>query len=326
MSTNLLHYRTWQGKFRRPLWAVWPICRVALGMLFRRKLFWFLYATGLLLFLMFFFGTYLLDWAETMLPTQPIRVGKVSAEPERIMRVLRQGLRVLNGSQETFMYFFIYQGTMVVVVLTLAGATLVGNDFTEHSLVFYLAKPISRWHYVAGKCLAASVVVHMLTTLPAIILFIQHGMEDFDYFLNPDYFVESNTGRGPASWPLLWGILQYGIFLSVVLSLILVATASWVRRTMPMIMLWLSLFIFLRLLAGILVDGLQYGVRWRLLDLWNDLCIVGSRFLGFEQYTMGPGGPDRQPAFWEASLVLAGVCALCLMFLSRLTRGVEVVR
>jgi ABC-2 type transport system permease protein len=323
MSVQLLHYRGWQGQFRRPLWAVWPIARVALGVLFRRKLFWFLYSAGLLLFLMFFFGTYLLDWAESMMPTKTIQVGNLAAEPERMVRLLRQGLRVLNGSQDTFMYFFIYQGSMVLVVLTLAGAILVGNDFTNRSLVFYLAKPIGRRHYLLGKCLAVAVVVNMVTTLPALVLFAQHGLDDWQYFTSPDFFTRTGTGNGPASWPLLLGILEYGLILTVFLSIVLVTTASWVRRTMPLIMIWTSMFMFVRLLAGILVDGLKYNVHWRLIDLWNNLCIVGSRCLGFEGYTQGP---QPQPTYLAAGLVLIGVCALCLIYLNLRTRGVEIVR
>ena len=89
--------------------------------------------------------------------------------------------------------------------------------------------------------------------------------------------------------------------------LLLVAAASWLRRTMPLVMVWTSVFLFVRLLASMLVD-LKYGDRWRLLDLWNDLCLVGSACLGFENYTLGPAG---QPSLLEASLVLLGVCGLC---------------
>ena len=31
VTSSLLHYRAWQGQFRRPVWGVWPIARVALG-------------------------------------------------------------------------------------------------------------------------------------------------------------------------------------------------------------------------------------------------------------------------------------------------------
>ena len=60
MMAPLLNYRPWQGTFHSSWWSVWPIARVSLGVLLRRKLFWTLYAFGLLLFLMFFFGAFLL--------------------------------------------------------------------------------------------------------------------------------------------------------------------------------------------------------------------------------------------------------------------------
>src|SRR5438552_3743820 len=126
---SLLHYRSWQGNFHTPLWSVWPIARVALGILLRRKLFWTLYASGLLLFLMFFFGAFLLAWAESQLSITTNQLGPLG-DPGRMIRNIRQALRILNGSQDTFQYFFAYQGGIVVVTLSLAGAILVGNDFT----------------------------------------------------------------------------------------------------------------------------------------------------------------------------------------------------
>src|SRR5262249_37338814 len=134
MSVQLLHYRPWHGSVRSPFWGIWPIARVALGSLLRRRTFWVLYAAGLLQFMMFVCGSFLLDWIEAMTPATPIQIGKLQTDSERIVPVLRRGLRVLNGSQETFTYFFIYQGSMVMIVLALAGAVLVGNDFTNRSL------------------------------------------------------------------------------------------------------------------------------------------------------------------------------------------------
>jgi ABC-2 type transport system permease protein len=322
MSVNLLHYREWHGHYRRPIWSIWPIARVALATLFRRKMFWGMYAVGLLLFLMFFFGSFLLDWAESQLPATPIQVGNFKADPDRIGQMLRRALRVLNGSQDTFAYFFIYQGSMVMVVLALAGSILVGNDFTQRSLPFYLAKPLSRWHYLGGKCLAVGVVVNLMTTLPALVLFVQHGLGEWDYFVDPDYFVKLGD-RGPAGWQLLAGVLAFGVVLTVCLSIMLVAAAAWMRRTVPLIMVWTTVFLFFRLLAGILVDGLQLSPRWRLIDLWNDLCLIGFACLGYDKQEIWPA---TQPAFLEAGLVLAGVCLACLSYLNLRTRAVEVVR
>jgi ABC-2 type transport system permease protein len=322
MSTvNLLHYREWHGRLRGAWASVWPIGRVALGTLLRRKLFWALYAVTLLLFLMFFFGTFLLNWLETQL-TGPIQIGNFKADPDRVMLTVRQALQVLQGNHQTFAYFFIYQGSAVMVVLAFAGAVLVGNDITHRSLAFYLAKPLTRWHYIAGKVLAVAIVVHLLLTLPALALFVQHGLDDLSYFGDPDFFAKQGT-TGPGGLQLLLGILGFGMVFCICLGLLLVATATWAKRTMPLVLVWTTLFMFIRLLVGMLVDRLHYAAEWRLLDLWNNLCLVGFALLGFNESDIRP---QPQPGFLEAGLVLIGVCLACLIYLNRRTRAVEVIR
>jgi ABC-type transport system involved in multi-copper enzyme maturation permease subunit len=200
---------------------------------------------------------------------------------------------------------------------------VIGNDFTNKSLVFYLAKPIGRWQYLLGKCLAVAVVVQLMTTLPALVLYGQHAFDDWNYFWNVDYFIDNDNGKGPAGIVLLLAILGYGMLLSVFLSILLVATASWMRRTMPLILVWMSLFFFLRILANILVDGLKYSASWRLLDLWNNLTLLGQGCLGYPWEDINP---KPHPEFWEAGLVLLGVTAICLIYLNFRTRSVEIVR
>ncbi len=315
---TLLHYRSWQGVFHSPWWTVWPIARVSLRMVLRRIMFWALYACGLLLFLMFFFGNFLLAWAQSRADVSGQPLGPMG-NPDRMIGGIRRALNILNGSQETFQYFFSYQGAIVVVTLSLVGSVLVGNDFTFKSLVFYLSKPINRWHYILGKCLAVFFVVQMMTTLPALVLYAQHAFDDWNYVWDIDYFHNMPDSKGPAGIVLLLAVLGYGTLLSAFLSVLLVATASWMRRTMPLIMVWMSLFFFLRLLANILVDGLKWSVHFRLLDLWNNLTLLGQWLLGFAN------DAERQPPDWEAAVVLLGVSIVCLIYLNHRTRGVEIV-
>src|SRR5438874_201760 len=112
--SSLLHYRAWQGEFRRPIWSVWPIARVALVVLLRRKLFWVLYAFAMLLFLMFFFGFYLFTWAESRPELAKLQIAKTNQRQQQVGDFLRRTAGVLNGGQDTFQVFFSYQGAMVV--------------------------------------------------------------------------------------------------------------------------------------------------------------------------------------------------------------------
>jgi ABC-type transport system involved in multi-copper enzyme maturation permease subunit len=313
VSAGLLHYRPWRGHFRPTFLSFWPIARVALGMMFRRKLFWGLYALGLMMFLLFFFGQYLLSWAEMQMGEGSVPVMGLKVKPGVLVQFFREVLK-LNGDGETYRTFIALQGHIVMVVLALAGSVLVGNDVQHGSLPFYLSKPVSSWHYLLGKVLAVGVFVNLMTTLPAVVLFGQNSL--LDGRLDPwNYWL--------ANGALLAGILGYGLAMTAVLSLLLVATASWLRRTVPLIMAWTTLFVFLRLLSLALVEELHYDARWRLLDLWNDTTLVGNYLL---RVIPAEGRGPPQPEWYEGALVLGGVCALCLTYLTLRIRAVEIVR
>jgi ABC-type transport system involved in multi-copper enzyme maturation permease subunit len=304
MGVDLLHYRPWRGEFRAPSASVWPIARVCLAIMFRRKLFWGLYALGLCIFLLYFFGQFLLAFLVDQLSESSVPILGMSADPAKLVDVIRH-LMKMDGSGETYANYFWYQGYMVMIVLALAGSILIGNDIHYGSLPFYLSKPLSRWQYLLGKCLAVGVFINMMTTLPALVLFMQWGMLD--------------------SWRFqyLGGIFAYGLLLTVFLSLALTATAAWLRRTVPMLMAWATVFLFFRLLAAALVDGLFFDRHWRLIDLWNDLYILGFLMLRNDPANMRPA---TQPEAYEAALVLFAVSLLCLGYLVHRIRGVEIVK
>src|SRR3954452_19396398 len=93
VAVQLLHYRPWRGKFHSPAWSVWPVARLSLAMVFRRKLFWALYGLALLIFLMFFFGQYLLFFAETQ-AEERVSFGGVVVPTRSLIAVFRQVLKL----------------------------------------------------------------------------------------------------------------------------------------------------------------------------------------------------------------------------------------
>jgi ABC-type transport system involved in multi-copper enzyme maturation permease subunit len=284
------------------------MARTSLWLMSRRWMFWGLYALGLLIFFFFFYGQYLVVWIQQQTATQtvsvvglPIRVGELTRFLDRLN---------LNGSAHTFGNFIWFEGYVVMIVLAFAGSLLVGNDFHYGSLPYYLSKPIGRRHYLLGKCLAVGLFINLMTTLPALIIYIQAGLL-YDWSV---YYLDHLRE--------LAGIFGYGLALTIVLSLLLVATAVWVRRTVPLVMVWTGLFVLCRMMANLLVDGAGLDVRWRLIDLWNNLYLVGLWCLGADPDTIRP---QNQPAFWEAAAVCAAVCVVCVVYLRRRIQAVEVV-
>src|SRR5262249_704031 len=155
--------------------------------------------------------------------------------------------------------------------------------------------------------LAVALFINLMTTIPAEALFVQYGLlESWDYFFD--------------SSRLFFGILGYGAVQTVSLCLLLLATATRLPKTLPLVVTWTSLFFVCLLLANSLVDGLHFDPRWRLLDLWNDTGLVGNACLGFQEQSAG------QPAWTLAALVLVGVDVSCLIYLVTRLRAVEIVR
>jgi ABC-type transport system involved in multi-copper enzyme maturation permease subunit len=312
-GANLLRYRPWRGTFLGPWHGVWAIGRAGLRLIFRRKLFWALYGLSMLIFLFYFFGQYLQVFLEQKLGEENLRLGGVftrNLKPEVLMKSLRTAMQ-LDGSSDTYGNFLWFEGYIVVVILAFIGSVLIGNDFHHGSMPFYLSKPISRWHYVAGKCLTIGVVVNMMTTVPCLALFVEYGFID-----QWDYYIDQSG--------LLLGIFGYGAVLTVTLSLVLMATATWLRRTIPMVMIWITIFVLGRLMQRWLVDGLHLPERWRLIDLWNDMYLTGMWIMDKQHSSLRPLS-QIQPPYWQAALAVAAVVVVCVVYLHHRIRAVEIV-
>jgi ABC-type transport system involved in multi-copper enzyme maturation permease subunit len=307
-TDSLLRYRPWKGTFRPPLFAAGAMARSALTILLRRKLFWAVYALAAMVFLAYFYGQYFVLWiqqfagnARLVLFGVPIPLSEFGKLAERLN---------MGGTAHTFANFVWYQGHVAMIVLALAGAVLVGNDFRHGSLPFYLSKPIGRRHYVLGKVLGIGAFVNLVITLPAVGLWVQAGLLKGWQ----TYFWENAR--------LLLGLLGYGAVLTVTLSLLLVASAVLVRRTVPLVMIWCGLFVLCPVLGEFLTDVQNLDPTWRLIDLWNDLYLVGLWCLGTEPDVSRVG---EQPPVWQAAAAVGAVCAASWLFLRKRIRAVEIV-
>lgn len=307
-TDTLLRYRPWRGVPHGPLYASVAMARASLKLLLRRRQMWALFALGLLIFFFFFYAQYLVVWITNQLATETVRFAGIPVSVNNLTRFLDR--LALNGTDHTFGNFIWYQGYILVIVLALAGSVLVGNDFFHGSLPFYLSKPIGRWHYILGKCLAVAFLINLLTTFPAFLLWVEAGLL---YDWQSYYFDNLN---------LLLGIIGYGLTLTVTLSLLVIATSVWLRRTVPLVMVWMGLFALLPMLSGWLVSATD-NESWRLIDLWNSLYLCGLSCLQADHSTVRP---TPQPPYWQAWIAVGSVTLACLAYLRRRIQAVEIVR
>ena len=263
--------------------------RVGLMLIVRRWVFWILLGLGLLNFLFHFAFIYL--------------KATIVVQNANMARFLDN--YKVTGSGQAYADFMFAQATICALLLAFAGSTLIGSDYRQGGMVFYLSRGIGKWHYIVGKLLTIAAVVTIVTTVPALILFIEYGTlsNSFAYFTdNPR---------------VLCGILGYGAVLAIVQSLMIFAIAAWVPRTVPLVMTWLGIFVLLKGLADAMrsIDDNRY---WLLLGIWDDMHRIG-------RWCFGSLDESTIPSAGWCLTVLAAICVASLGLIVRRVKAVEVV-
>jgi ABC-2 type transport system permease protein len=292
MTLEEIRYRGWSDRLRPGWFAVWPIARTGLLLVLRRKVFWVLLALAALDFLFLFATIYL--------------KAQITTQNPGLRRFVDNILSNVTGSGETYRDFMFAQGTVTMLLLALAGTTLVGDDIRSGGMTFYLSRRIHRGHYLIGKLLSIGLLVSLTTTLPALLLYLEYGLltESTSYF-------RENLG-------ILWGILGYGLTLAVVLSCVLFALASWLPRTVPLVMAWTGVFAFLPAAGGLLRQAFD-DRRWLLLGLWRDVRLVGT-------WCFGGIDTDRElELLYPSMMIVAAVCVVSIACVIPRLRGARVV-
>lgn len=285
-------YRGWSERLRPAWMACWPLATHGVRLIVRRKLFWVLLGLAAMNFLFAFATIYL--------------KAQVSAENPTIGQFVDAVISPSGGQADFFRDFMFAQGTVTMLLLAFAGELLVGGDYRHGGLTFYLSRRIARRHYIMGKLLSISLVVSLTTTIPALILFAEFGLLTD----STEYFQEN--------WRIATGILGYGMLMALVLSLLLLALASWFPRTVPLVMCWACVFVLLPALGALLREIFD-DRRWMLLMLWRNLRLIGSWFFGAMR-------PERDAALlpW-AIVVVTAVCVVCLLAVLPRVRAVRVI-
>ena len=200
--------------------------------------------------------------------------------------------------------FMVPQGIMSFLMAFFVGPALIAGDLNNNALPLYLARPFSRWEYIAGKSLVLMGLLSLITWIPGLLLFLLQA------YLAGDGWLMDNLRIGAAIFFASWIF----IMLLCLVSLSISAYVKW----KPLARLGLfGVFVVAGGLSGVLNFTLR--TDWgSLINLADMMRVVWSNLFGVSTWTDTP--------VWAAWAALLGACGICVLLLRRKIRAYEIVK
>jgi ABC-2 type transport system permease protein len=222
------------------------------------------------------------------------------------LKVLEAGMRDLlpiNG--DFFLRFLVIQTTIGSLLAAVVGPGLVAPDLANNALPLYLARPIRRRDYIAGKLLVLVGMMSVLTWVPIMLLFgLQSVLQGWSWFAG--------------NLRIAVGIMCCSALWILVVSLLTLAISAWVRWR-PIATLAVFGYFFVSSAIGAMVNNTLRTEWGSVLIAAKLMRFLWSDFFGIRQLD------DALPA--PVSVVALAVTSLVLLaMLVRRVRAFEVVR
>jgi len=213
-------------------------------------------------------------------------------------------MSIISPSPDMFREFLDHQGIFVFFITIFTGAGLIANDMRANALQIYLAKPLDRLEYIAGKFAVLAFFLLLVTWLPATMLVLVQIV-----FAGNLTFVSANFFVVPA-------ILVYTGIETTVLGLVMLALSSLSKSARFVGIMYAGMIFFTQALYGV-VFLVTRNSAFSWMAVSSNLMQIGDLIF-------------RMPGRFEASglvtaIALVVVVALAAFVLERRVRGVEVV-
>lgn len=187
------------------------------------------------------------------------------------------------------MTFFRYpQGTAILFLLGFITPGLISQDVRSRAFLLYFSRPIGRLEYILGKLSIPVAFLMLITTVPAIFLFL------FGITLSPDLGVLNSTWDIPirivlASLVVIVPTCSIALMLSSVTQESRFATFAWFSVWALGHAAWFAIVITqaIRLRSAPFDDIVQNDpivIRWSIVSLYNNLTSVQSWIFGFQSF------------------------------------------
>jgi ABC-2 type transport system permease protein len=163
-------------------------------------------------------------------------------------------------SLTTFDQIYNFSSSIYLLFAAVVGPDLVCPDRRERVLALYFAAPITRFHYVAARCLGVATLLLLLTLGPALVFFIGNALLSSSFA----------AYVGDHSHDLLQIVLS-GLLLAAYFALLSLAVASFSDRRAYAAGAFLGLSLVASAAASIIAQNMSFSghVQFALLDLVN---------------------------------------------------------
>jgi ABC-2 type transport system permease protein len=237
-----------------------------------------------------------------------------------LMKINIGELVPINAS---FFHVFITSQCLLGFFLTvLIGPPLISRDLANNALPLYLSRPFTRKEYVVGKMCVILILVSLITWIPGLLLFLLQG------------YLEGAGWLGNNLW-MAGSILLSSFVWIVLLSVLSLAISAWLKWRVVASGALLAIF-FIPSAFGEIVNELFQTRLGHLISLgaimnsiWLGLFGLFQRQTGFKSGTSNGRRYEMaflEPPLWSSWVVLAFICACCVLLLMRKVRAYEVVK
>jgi hypothetical protein len=306
MPIHDLGYRAWEGKpaARVMRWAVIAHTGIRLtwkSYWLRRMLFvaW-IPVVGMAIFL-FVFEKSLENQSETEMFMRVMQRHPVGAtlniEPLDDPTEARR-----KGWEWALLILFRYpQLVAMLFVVGLIAPTLISRDMQSRAFLLYFSRPIQRVDYLLGKSVVIWFYLAMITTLPALALYV------LAVSVSPDLSVVAYT------WDLPLRILGASIWLMLPTTAVALCFSSMTTESRYAAFAWVAIWVLGFVAYGILapMSGSAIDNQWSLLSLYHTLGRVQAWVFG-----LGTGFSNELPSITMLVLVTVGATTLLLQRIS----------
>ncbi len=305
MPIHDLGYRKWQGRLMPEAMRFWVIAQTGIALAWRSR--WLRRLLLVAWLPALYMGGALFVFEQALANPDQIgmALGVVAGFPgtETLQQALLAGDPAVARHEAwawlLLMFFRYPQGLLMALVVGLIAPPLVARDVHTRAFLLYFSRPLTRVEYILGKLAVVFAYVVMVTTLPALSLYLVGVL-----LSEPDVAVVAST------WDLPLRILAASVVLTIPTTALALAYSSLTTKTFYAGFAWFATWLLGMVAYLVLTTSIDGDVseRWVLLSLYHSLGRVQHWVFGVE-LTFSDVFPS--------AMLLTGVTVVSLVVLFR---------